>query len=263
MEAAATLFIDKPRRANALQRRPVMRDTSRDQALYWTWSIGGGPFSGLDVDIERRVEDLVTTRLRLCKGSTLYRAGEPFASLYAIQAGSLKTVLLAEDGTEQVAGYHMAGDVIGLDGIGGEDHQCEAIAQEDSDVCVLPFASIEQLGRSCPAFQHSIHRYLSHEIARQSSMMLLLGTMPAPRRLATFLLELSQRYQARGYSASEFILRMTRQEIGSYLGLKLETVSRLLARFHGSGLIHVQGRTVKLLDHGALKRLAHTGWRWE
>jgi CRP/FNR family transcriptional regulator len=149
----------------------------------------------------------------------------------------------------------MPGEIVGLDGIGNDAYECEAIALEDSEVCTLPFESIEQVARDNAMFQHNLHRQLSREIGRQRTLMLLLGTMSAEQRLAAFLLDLSQRYQARGYSSSEFILRMTREEIGSYLGLKLETVSRLLSRLQREGLIQVQGRVVKLLERAGLKEL--------
>ena len=189
------------------------------------------------------------------KGDTLFRAGDRFASLYAIRSGSCKTVSLTEDGHDQVSGYHMAGEILGTDGIGTDRYSSQAVALEDTEVCVLPFGRLEAFGRQHVRFQHNLHRLLSREISRESKVMLLLGTMLAERRLAVFLLDLSERYRARGYSSCEFVLRMTREEIGSYLGLKLETVSRLFSRFQREGLLQVQGRIVKLLDRASLKRL--------
>jgi CRP/FNR family transcriptional regulator, anaerobic regulatory protein len=209
---------------------------------------------GLTGDEMKQVDALIVTRTKLKKHETLYRAGEPFHSLYAIRGGSLKTTVLVEDGRAQVAGYHMPGDIIGLDGV-GTNHGTEAIALEDSDVCVLPFVKVEDLARSVPALQHNLHQVMSNEIAREQSVMLLLGSMHADERLAVFLLNLADRYHRRGYSATEYVLRMTREEIGSYLGVKLETVSRLLSRFQEEGMIQVQGRTVKLLNLGALKQI--------
>jgi CRP/FNR family transcriptional regulator, anaerobic regulatory protein len=236
--------------------RVVLRDVSRPDGLCSSCSVRDHCLSdGLDPITTRRVDQLVTTRIRLHKGDTLYRPGEAFTALYAIHSGSLKTVLLAEDGRDQVAGYHMPGELVGLDGIGNEAHECQAIALEDSEVCSMPFGRIEQVAHDSTAFQHNVHRYLSREIRRQGALMLLLGTMHAEQRLAAFLLDLSQRYEARGYSPSEFVLRMTREEIGSYLGLKLETISRLLSRLQQEGMIQVQGRVVKLLERRALKRL--------
>ncbi len=257
MEAAAALPIAIPLRNHVMPRaRAVLRDVSRSPALCSACQVRDKClYDGLDAPTSKRVDELVTARIRLRKGDTLYRAGASFTALYAIRSGSLKTMLLAEDGRDQVAGYHMPGEIVGLDGIGNNVHECQAIALEDSEVCALPFDRIEEVAREYAAFQHNVHRYLSREIARQRSLMLLLGTMRADQRLAAFLLDLSQRYQARGYSSSEFILRMTREEIGSYLGLKLETVSRLLSRLQQEGLIQVQGRVVKLLERGALKEL--------
>jgi len=209
----------------------------------------------LTSDEMKQFDALVSHRTKLEKGDSLYRAGEPFGALYAIQFGSLKTVVLAEDGREQVIGYHMLGEIIGFDGIDGGHHHAGAIALEDTEVCALPFVSIANLARIMPAMQQNLHCMLSTEHSRAQNVMLMLGSMHAPERLAAFLLNLADRYRHRGYSSTEYVLRMTRDEIGSYLGLKLETVSRLFARFHQEGLIHVQGRSVKLLNTVALKQI--------
>ncbi len=210
---------------------------------------------GLEPEDLKQVDALVNHRIKLKKGDSLYRAGEPFSSLYAIRLGSLKTTVLAEDGREQVSGYHMLGDIVGLDGLGTDRHGCQALALEDTEVCVLPFDRLEHLAQSVGALQRNLYQLLSKEISRDQNIMLLLGSMRAEERLAVFLLNLADRYRLRGYSSTEFVLRMTREEIGSYLGLKLETVSRLFSRFQEEGLIQVQGRAVKLLDPMALKRL--------
>jgi CRP/FNR family transcriptional regulator len=213
------------------------------------------PF-GLDSDAMRQLDAVVTDRTRLKKGDKLYRAGESFAALYAIRLGSCKTTVLGDDGREQITGYHMPGDIIGLDGIGAERHGGEAVALEDTEVCALPFDRLEELARMIVPLQQNLHRFMSREIERDENMMLLLGSMRSDERLAVFLLNLSDRYQRRGYSPTEIVLRMTRGEIGSYLGLKLETVSRLFSRFQEEGLLQVQGRVLKLLDLSALKQLA-------
>jgi CRP/FNR family transcriptional regulator len=211
---------------------------------------------GLERDEMDQLDHLVTNRQQLKKGDAIYRSGDPFVALYAIRQGSCKTTVLAEDGREQVAGYHMPGDLVGLDGIGVDRHGCGAIALEDTEACVLPFEHLAELAHRLPPLQRNLHRVLSREIIRDHNVMLLLGSMRAEERLAVFLLNLSHRYHQRGYSATEYVLRMTRKEIGSYLGLKLETVSRLFSRFHQEGLIQVQGRAVKLLDPAALRQLA-------
>lgn len=213
---------------------------------------------GFEPDIMHMFDRLIGKRLRLRKGDTLFRPGEHFSALYAIRLGSCKTVLLSEDGRDQVSGYHMAGDIIGTDGIGTDTHDCQAIALEDMEVCALPFARVEELAHASPRVTQNMHRLLAREISRERHVMLMLGTMRADQRLAAFLLDLAERYHARGYSGSEFVLRMTRDEIGSYLGLKLETVSRLLSRMHREGLILVQGRVIKLLDTPQLKHMIDT-----
>ncbi len=210
---------------------------------------------GLESEDMKQIDVLLGNRIKLHKGDSLYRAGEPFAALFAIRIGSLKTTVLAEDGREQVSGYHMLGDIVGLDGIGTDVHGCQAVALEDTEVCVLPFERIEEVARSLPTLQHNLHRLLSREISRDQSVMLMLGSMRAEERLAVFLLSLAERYKKRGYSSTEFVLRMTREEIGSFLGLKLETVSRLFSRFQDEGLIEVHGRAVKLRNAVALKEI--------
>jgi len=207
-----------------------------------------------ETDLEE-LEALLGNRTKLKKGDALFHNGAPFTALYAVKLGSLKTTVLSDDGREQVSGYHMAGDLLGLDGMGEDRHGCEAIALEDSELCVLPFARIEELARHVPALQHNLHKFLSREIERDHRVMLLLGSMRAEERLAAFLLNLSERYRARGYSSTEFVLRMTREEIGSYLGLKLETVSRLFSKFQEEGLVMVAGRSVKIIDMPMLKQL--------
>jgi len=167
----------------------------------------------------------------------------------------MKSCVLHDDGREQVAGFHMAGDLLGLDAIGSGNHTCDTLALEDTEVREIPFASLEQLSREMPSLQHQLHRIMSREIVRDHGVMLLLGSMSAGERLAAFLLNLSQRFAARGYSPSEFRLRMTREEMGSYLGLKLETVSRTLSSFQERGLIEVRQKQVRIVDFSGLKAL--------
>jgi CRP/FNR family transcriptional regulator len=210
---------------------------------------------GLEPEAMRQVDSLISSRMRVKKRDKLYRPGDPFFALYAIRLGTFKTLLLAEDGREQVTGYHLAGEVVGLDGISDDRHACEAVALEDSEVCVLPFGRLDALARDIPALRRNLYRLIARDLCRDQDMMLLLGSRCAEERLALFLLNLADRYQLRGYSSREFVLRMTRDEIASYLGLKLETVSRLFSHLQEQGLLQVQGRAVKLLDLGALKRL--------
>jgi CRP/FNR family transcriptional regulator len=211
--------------------------------------------AGLDPGEMERVDRLVTSRRKLRRGADLYRAGAPLAALFAIRSGFMKSCVLHDDGREQVAGFHMAGDLLGLDAIGGGSHTCDTVALEDSEVCEIPFSYLEQLSRELPSLQQQLHRIMSREIVRDYGVMLLLGSMSAEERLAAFLLNLSQRFATRGYSPSEFRLRMTREEIGSYLGLKLETVSRAFSGFQDRGLIDVRQKQVRILDFPGLKAL--------
>ena len=192
-------------------------------------------------------------RRRIKRGDYLYHYGAEFHALYVVRAGSFKTVLLTEDGREQVTGFHMAGEVLGLDGMGAETYAGDAIALEDGEVIEIPFADIDALLCRDPRLQRELFRMLSHEIQRERALMLLLGSMRAEERLAAFLLNLSQRLAARGYSATRFILRMTREEIGSLLGLKLETVSRILSRFQCEGLISVRNREIDIRCMASLR----------
>jgi len=207
-----------------------------------------------DQEIER-LDTLITTRRKIKRKTPLFRTGEKFHALYAIRTGVFKTSVTAEDGRDQVTGFQMAGEIVGLDGIVNDQHTCDAIALEDSEVCVLPFDRIGELSREVGALQHHLHRVMSREIVREHGVMLLLGTMRAEERLAAFLLNLVQRLQARGFSRSELVLRMTRQEIGSYLGLKLETVSRTFSRFAEEGMLEVHQRLVRIVDVERLRKV--------
>ena len=202
-----------------------------------------------------RIDEVISTRRRVKRKTALFRNGEKFHALYAIRTGTFKTCVTAEDGRDQVTGFQMAGEIVGLDGIVNDQHTCDAVALEDAEVCVMPFDRIGELSREVGALQHHLHRVMSREIVREHGVMLLLGTMRAEERLAAFLLNLVQRLQARGFSRSELVLRMTRQEIGSYLGLKLETVSRTFSRFAEDAMIEVDQRHVRILDIERLRQL--------
>ena len=213
---------------------------------------------GLNEDELKRLDDLVATRRKISRGDILYRNGEKFSALYAIRTGFFKTTVAAEDGRDQVTGFQMAGEVIGLDGIVSDHHTCDAVALEDAEVCVMNFDRLEDLSREINALQRHVHKIMSREIVRENGVMLLLGSMRADERLAAFLLNLVQRLHARGFSKSELILRMTREEIGSYLGLKLETVSRTFSKFVDEGIVEVKQRHVRILNPDALKLIVNT-----
>lgn len=205
-------------------------------------------------DIER-LDNLVYARRRVKRGETLFKAGDAFSSIYAVRSGFFKTSLTDDEGREQVTGFMMVGELLGLDGIGNGRYHGTATALEDSEVCVMPFSLVEQMSREIPALQRQLHAVLAREIVREQGVMMLLGSMRAEERLANFLLNLSERFLRRGYSASDFHLRMTREEIGSYLGLKLETVSRLFSQFQKDGAILVEQKHVRIVEPAKLQAL--------
>ena len=210
---------------------------------------------GLESSDMGRLDLLVTRRKHIQRGEHVFRVGAPFQFLFAIRTGFFKTYELQEDGQEHITGFHMAGEIIGMDAISSDQNTCNAVALEDGDLCEIPFTLLEGLCREIPALQHQFHKLMSREIIRDHGIMMLLGGMRAEERLAAFLLNLSQRYAARGYSASEFHLRMTRAEIGQYLGMKLETVSRTLTKFQEQGLISVNNKHVELQDLVRLRQV--------
>jgi CRP/FNR family transcriptional regulator len=211
-----------------------------------------GALDGRDLAL---IENLVYARRRLKRGAALYQAGGSFSAAYAIRSGSFKNTLVDGEGREQVTGFYMAGELLGLEGLGSGRYVGSAVALEDSEVCVLPYTLIEELSRELPALQRHLHAVLAREITRDHGVMMLLGSMRSEQRLATFLINLSRRFVRRGYSSSEFHLRMTREEIGSYLGLKLETVSRLFSQFQKEGLVEVDQKRVRILDIRGLERV--------
>ncbi len=210
---------------------------------------------GLSESDLERIDQMVGSRRALKRGELLFRNGDRFESLYAVRTGFFKTRVSAEDGHDQVTGFQMAGELLGLDGISTERHSCDAVALEDSQVCQIPYSRLEELTHEVTDLQRQFHKVMSREIVRDHGVMLLLGSMRAEARLSAFLLNLTQRLQARGFSGTSLVLRMTREEIGSYLGLKLETVSRAFSRFQEEGFLEVRQREISVLDEAGLRRL--------
>lgn len=192
---------------------------------------------------------------RVRRNAALYHAGERFESVYALAAGSFKSVLLARSGAEQVSGFHVAGEILGLDGLARERHASTAIALEDSEVLVIPYGELRAFTQSTPLAHDLLPRLLSREVVRERDHLRVLAQHGAEERLCAFLLDLSRRMRARGYSGTEFHLRLTREELGSFLGLKLETVSRAFGRLRRRRMLAVEGRHVQLLDLHALERV--------
>ena len=200
-------------------------------------------------------DQLISMKRKVTRGAALFRAGDRFEALYAVRSGGFKTVGGSRHGDEKITGFHLSGEMLGLDAINSSRHGYDAVALEDSEVCVFPFAPLEVAALKSPALQHQLFRVLSSDISRDQGLMLLLGAMSAEQRLAAFLLSLSRRYQRLGFASNRFVLRMTREEIGNYLGLTLETVSRMLSRFQREGSIAVRQRDVELRNPDRLMEL--------
>jgi CRP/FNR family transcriptional regulator len=192
--------------------------------------------NALEID---RLDTLIGQRFKVKKGAALYRAGDLLRWLYAVRIGSFKTSVVSVDGREQVTGFQIPGEMLGLDAISTDLHACSAVALEDSEVCPIHFSRLERLAREMPSLQRSLNKILSREIVQDHDMLMMLGNMNSEERLAAFLLNLSQRLGTRGYSTSSFVLKMRREEIGSYLGLRLDVnikniggLKQLIVGFH-------------------------------
>jgi CRP/FNR family transcriptional regulator len=235
---------------------PPSRSTGALQAARPGGGIDQLCLPGLDEADLAQLDQSIGCRRRLARDQRLFQMGDPFRNLYAIRYGHFKTCQLGADGEQQVTGFQMAGELLGMDAISGERHQCDAVALEDSEVLELPFARLEELLGHAPALLHRFHLIMGQEITREQNLLLLLGNMRAEQRFAVFLVNMAARYAARGYSSTSFQLRMSREDIGNYLGLTIESISRLLSRFRKQGLILVDKRDITLLDPELLKAMA-------
>ncbi len=211
--------------------------------------------SGADTE---RLDELMFARRRVEAGKTLYRENDKFQFIYAVRSGTFKSSLTLADGREQVSDFHMAGELMGLDGLAKGVHASMATALEDAEICAIPYAHLNEVAAQSPDLQQVVTRLMSREIVREHSLMMLLGSMNAEERLAAFLLNFSHRMKARGYSPSEFHLRMSRAEIGSYLGMKLETVSRTFSAFQQQRLLEVDKKHIRIIDLHGLTRAFET-----
>jgi len=208
-----------------------------------------------------QLDELIKERIRLSKGAALYALGERCDAIYALRFGSIKTQIEDTAGQAQITGFLLPGEILGMSSLAGDRQSSHAIALEDSEVCVMRLQDLDHLSQQLPALQQQFRRLMIQEINRSHRLIIALGSLRAERRLAAFLLNLSQRLSVLGYSASEFILRMSREEIGNHLGLTLETVSRMFTRFAKEGLIRIQKqREIRLLDLPALQALSGLDW---
>lgn len=211
---------------------------------------------GLETGDLDKLDDVIQRSQAIDKNKFLFRMGESLKSVYAIRSGSFKTYIIKPDGTEQIIGFSLPGELLGMDAISDEKHICTAKALETSSVCEIPFERLESLAHEIPNLQHQLFRLMSKEIQQDQNLMLLLAQMPAETRLASFLLGLSERLNQRGYAASEFNLSMSRGDIANLLGMAVETISRLLTHFQESGLLKVERKHISILKLQELRQLA-------
>lgn len=211
---------------------------------------------GLSDEELLQLDELVSQRKRIGKGEALFHSGDSFGALFAVRTGTFKTVVNTQEGTDQVIGFQMTGEILGLDGLGSGTHMCQAVALEDSEVCTIPYDSLDEMAQRFHSLQTHFYRIMGREIVKDQNVMLLLGSMKADQRLAAFLINLAERQKARGFSSRDMVLRMTREEIGSYLGLKIETVSRALSKMQKESLIAIDQRNLTIKDPVALQNLA-------
>ena len=213
------------------------------------------PFSlnGQEMD---KLDEIIERKKPLHKGDYLFESGAPLQAIYAVRSGSFKSYTLSEQGDEQITGFHLAGDLVGFDAISKMAHQSFSQALETSMVCEIPFDTLDELAGKLPKLRQQIMRLMSSEITYDQEMLLLLNKKSAEERLASFIYNLSERFGERGFSRKEFRFTMTRGEIGNYLGLTVETISRLLSRFQKADLIKVEGKFITILDNDALAKTA-------
>ncbi|GIU10363.1 electron transport regulator A [Shewanella morhuae] len=203
-----------------------------------------------------QLDDIIERKKPIQKGEQIFKSGDILKSLFAIRSGTIKSYTITEQGDEQITGFHLAGDVIGFDGIHAQQHQSFAQALETSMVCEIPYNILDELSGAMPKLRQQIMRLMSNEIMSDQEMILLLSKKNAEERLAAFISNLANRFGSRGFSHKEFRLTMTRGDIGNYLGLTVETISRLLGRFQKAGLIEVNGKYITILDTLELNQLA-------
>lgn len=205
------------------------------------------------------LENIIDRRRPLARGKPLFRQGDSFETVYAVRSGAIKTCITLPDGAEQITGFYLPGELVGLDGIAQQKHVSTAIALESTAVCALPFDQLETLAGQKPPLQHHLFKLLSAEIQSDQQLLLLLGKRSAEARLAAFLISLSSRYKRRRLSENRFCLPMSRTDIGNHLGLAIETVSRLFGRLQQTGVLEVNGKDITILDRAALCQLAEPG----
>jgi CRP/FNR family transcriptional regulator len=209
----------------------------------------------LEIDDINRLDDIIQRGRPVQKKDYVYHAGDGFKSVYAVRSGAIKTVKITEDGIEQITGFHLPGEIIGIDGLATNSHTNSAVALETSAICEIPFSRLEELSVSIPGLQRRFFQLMSKEIADDQQLITLLGKNSAEERVAALLLSISTRNSQRGLSAHDFFLPMSRSDIANFLGLTIETVSRVLAKMHKHGVIILDKKHVELVSVDALRSI--------
>lgn len=212
--------------------------------------------AGMARDDIDQLDAVVRARVPLASGETLFSAGDPLCNLFVVRAGTIRTSQTDSGGEDQILGFHVPGDILGLDAISEERHQCNAVALERTSLCAVPFAHLESVAQEVPGLQHQFLRIMSRELIRDHEHLAAMGRRSARERLAVFLHSLSERRFRAGYPADELHLAMSRADIANYLGLALETVSRLLTRFAEEEVIEVERRRLRIRNVDALRSAA-------
>lgn len=213
--------------------------------------------AGVGADDLEKLDRLVRKRRPLARGEALFRTGAPLQALYVAREGAFKTSALAEDGSVQVIGFHLPGELMGLDALGGGRHRCEAEALEPAQVCEVPFAELGHIAAQIPSLQQQLLRVIGQSMGRDQDHLEMMGRRHANERVALFLHSLAERLQSLGLDPHAFALPMSREDLASYLGMVIETVSRTFSRLQDDGIIQVRGRQLKILDRERLDRLVH------
>ncbi|MAM71346.1 MAG: Crp/Fnr family transcriptional regulator [Gammaproteobacteria bacterium] len=211
----------------------------------------------MDIKDIDRLDSIIQRSRPIQGGEHLYRAGEKFTSIYAVRSGSIKTYLIDDDGIEQITGFYLPGEILGFDGIDTNEYGCNVVALDTSTVCEIPFHRLEELSLQIPTLQRHFFQLMSRQIENNHQMLLTLSKKNAEGRVATLLISLSQRYSRRKLSPNAMRLPMSRMDIGNFLGLTIETVSRTFSRLQKEKIIEVDGREVLIIDHDRLNEICH------
>lgn len=211
---------------------------------------------GMKIEEVEKINSIIERKKPVHKNDYLFRAGDTNRALYAVMSGSVKTLVDNPNGDEQIVGFHLPGELLGLDGFQGDSHTCSAVALETSSVCEFPLESLDTICHDVPSIQYAMRRIMGKEVSKDHAMLLLLGRMSAEEKLASFLISLSKRMEQRHWKPTEFNLTMPRQDIANYLGLAVETVSRLFAHLQeDEKIIEVDRRRVNILDMDRLRAI--------